>query len=160
MTSLSTLELANAYFETRLNTRVWNGSGSNKKQLALNDATRIIDQFNFLGEKTVSTQEHEWPRQGVYVDRVLIDSNVIPEAILIALYEIAHALLKGFDPEKEIRATQISSRGISSVRATYDTKLVPEYLQLGVPSAVAWSYLSPYLDRLDGSGLIKLHRAS
>lgn len=132
--SLSSVSDGDAYFATKLNVRAWTGSSSPRKQAALNDATRIINRFRYISCKVDSNQSHEWPRINLG----------IPEDILIAQYEIAFALLQGKDPEREIRSAYITSRGVSSVRTSYDTRNIPVFISLGVPSAVAWQYLLHY----------------
>jgi hypothetical protein len=157
--SYSTVAQANAYFADMLYTNAWDTKTDNQKQQALNSATRIIDLFDFIGTKTLSTQPHEWPRQSVYLNSLLLPDSDVPQDIIIAQYEIALALAKGIDPEREIRSARITSRGYSSVRTTYDPRLVPEHLMYGVPSALAWSYLSTYFNR-SLSGIVRLHRVN
>jgi hypothetical protein len=74
-----------------------------------------------------------------------IDPNGIPQDITFAAYEVAIKLLDGYDPDLEIDNLFATSKGYSSVRASYDTNRIPEYIRNGIPSAVAWSYLVPYL---------------
>lgn len=80
------------------------------------------------------------------------------EAIRKACYEIAHSLLDGKDPEIELENLGITSQGYSSVRTTYERNQVPiEHLINGVPNAMAWRLLRPFLR--DGDA-IKLTRIS
>ncbi len=82
----------------------------------------------------------------------------VPEAIRKACYEIAHSLLDGKDPELELENLGITSQGYSSVRTTYERNQVPiEHLINGVPNAMAWRLLRPFLR--DGDA-IKLTRIS
>lgn len=154
MTSLSTVEQADAYFAGLLHSSDW--SGTDKLQ-ALVSATQILNTFAYMGVKLVDTQENEWPRKGIMIGCIEISGT--PDAILFAQYEIARALKKGIDPEREIRNLRVTSRGYSSVRTTYDPRYCPEHLKYGVPSALAWSYLSTYLVR-DQLGTVRLHRVS
>lgn len=156
-TSYSTLEEANSYFNSRLHVGVWTSASNDDKQRALNDAARIIDRFQYLGSKLEATQIHEWPRSGVSLNCVAVED--VPGDIKLAEFEIAIALLSGIDPERELRSLMVTSRGYSSVRITYDPKRFPEWLTYGVPSGVAWAYLSPYLIR-NPANLITLHRVS
>ncbi len=155
--SYNTIEEANAYFIARLHSELWIQATDEIKQAALNSAARIIDKFGYIGRKLVATQEHEFPRSGIYLDCVAI--TTVPNEIKIAECDIAYALLSGIDPEKEMRSMTVTSRGYSSVRITYDPKLIQEWLVYGVPSQSAWAYLVPYLSR-DSSGSVKLHRVS
>lgn len=155
--SLSTVTDADAYFGSRLYSEVWIAATSDRKQAALNDATRLINRFRYIGTKTEDTQPYEWPREGISLDSVAIDSASIPQDILLAQYEIAFALLSGVNIEKELRSAGVTSRGYSSVRITYDPGSTAVWLLLGIPSYAAWAYLLPYLYR-ETDGSIKLHR--
>lgn len=159
MTSLDTVENADAYFATRSNTTAWSTSTEPVKQNALYDATRFLNQFAYVGRKTATDQEHEWPRYGVIVSGEAWDKDTIPNEIKYALYEIAFAIIRGVDPEREIRSLRVVSRGFASVRTTYDPGRIPEYLQYGCPSAQAWLYLLPFLTR-EGTGVVRLHRVN
>lgn len=147
------------YFATRLYSAAWVNATTQNKTNALTQATNIINKFAYVGNKTVKTQANEWPRNYVLISNVLLDSAVVPNDIIIAQFEIAISLLQGIDPEKEIRGTRIVSRGLASVRATYDTHHISDHLLNGVPSAAAWDYLSPYFDRTS-SGNVSLRRVS
>lgn len=157
--SPSTISDADQYFSSRLFAEEWFNATADKKQQCLNVAWEIIDRFGYLGWLTSDSQNHQWPRTGIVRSGVSLDKDIIPADILKAGYEIAGALNKGIDPEREIRNLRVTSRGYSSVRTTYDTNRVPEHLRWGVPSALAWSYLSTYL-RKDANGTISLHRVS
>lgn len=145
---LATVEDADAYFATKLHSEAWNIANSDDKLLALIEGTRIINRFEYISRKTVETQENEWPR---------LDYETIPAEILYALFEFSYALLDGVDPERELKGLRVTSRGYSAVRTTYDPTSVPEWIVAGVPSAMGWLYLRPFLRN---SGTIKLHRVS
>lgn len=143
----STTADGDAYFAARLYSNAWINASTQDKNTALIQATNIINRFAYLGFKTDPAQLNEWPRLGITWNCQILDSSTIPTDIIIAQFEIAIAILGGIDIEKEIRNLKIVSRGFASVRATYDTHGVPEYLLRGVPSATAWDYLSPYINR-------------
>lgn len=136
MADYATLSEANAYFATRLHSGLWTETPPADRNAALADATRRIDRLNFAGEKAVDTQELQFPRG--------TDSSV-PGDIKIACYEIAFALLDGVDPERETQDLGVVSQGYSSVRTTYDRSLVQEHFANGIPSIMAWRYLTPFL---------------
>ena len=70
----------------------------------------------------------------------------VPEAIRIACYEIAHSLLDGKDPERELENLGISSHGFEGVRTAYDRSLIPvDHIVNGVPNALAWRLIQPFL---------------
>lgn len=127
---------ANTYFTTRLDTDSWDRSSSAIKLKALYAASRVIDRLNYIDEKTVSTQEHQFPRSG---------DTVVPDDILIACCEIAIKLLEGIDPDVEFENLQQLSQVYADVRTTYDRTQIPENILYGIPSPTAWRYLKPYV---------------
>lgn len=157
--SLSSVANADIYFSGRLYVQAWLTASADNKQAALNDATRLINRFNYLGRKTVESQDNEWPRHNVRINCVSLDDSIIPNDILLAQYETAFALISGVNVEKELRSMGVTSRGYSSVRITYDPNRSGIWLTLGIPSYTAWAYLLPYLNR-EADGTIKLHRVS
>lgn len=164
-----TLEEANDYFDHRLHETAWTGADVADRPKALWAATLIIDTLNFKGQKAPvyallqadpdatqaeireaeTTQSLEFPRG---------TDTEVPEAIRRATYEIAHSLLDGKDPEAELENLGIISQGYSSVRTTYQRSQVPiEHLINGVPNALAWRLIRPFLR--DGDQL-KISRIS
>lgn len=153
--SLSTPAEASVYFSSRLYCEDWASATADNQQKALNDATLIINRFRYLGFKTDPNQLNEFPRNKIcgYPD------NIIPDEVLNAQYEFALGLIRGFDLEREKRGVAVTSRGFASVRTTYDSNSIPEFLALGLPSSLGWDYLSPFIDK-DPGGVIKIHRVS
>lgn len=164
-----TLEEANDYFAHRLHETAWTGADVADRPKALWAATEIIDTLNFKGFKAPvatlllanpdatkdeireaeASQANEFPRGS---------DTEVPEAIRRACYEIAHSLLDGKDPEAELENLGVISQGYSSVRTTYQRSQVPiEHLINGVPNALAWRLIRPFLR--DGDQL-KISRIS
>lgn len=164
-----TLQEANDYFDNRLHESAWYGARPADRPKALMAATRIMDALSFKGYKhtvqvlldnnpnasdeDIRTQEAaqslEFPRG---------DDTVVPEAIRMACYEIAHSLLDGKDPEIELENLGIVSQGYESVRTTFSRSQVPiEHIINGVPNAQAWRLIRPFLRDEDA---IKLARIS
>lgn len=178
---------ATDYFAMRLHETAWSSASVANRPKALWAATQIIDTLNYKGFKAPvwdllqtynltaiphytpgadgltnvlqptlaairaaeASQALEFPRG---------DDTTVPEAIRKACYEIAHSLLDGKDPEIELENLGISSQGYSSVRTTFARDQVPiEHLINGVPNAMAWRLLRPFLR--DGDA-IKLSRVS
>ncbi len=160
---------ANQYFAMRLHESAWTDADPADRPKALWAATQIIDTLNYKGYKhpvylllqqyglqdipsaigdytsptaeelmiAESSQELEFPRGA---------DITVPEAIRRACYEIAHTLLDGKDPELELENLGIVSQGYSSVRTTFSRTHVPvEHIVNGVPSALAWRLLVPFL---------------
>lgn len=158
--SYSTPLEADSYFAQLVHTDLWLQTLVPQKQQALNQATALIDQFAYIGVKTDKLQNHEWPRKHILIATCQrLPCDVIPFEILAAQFEIAKAFNDGFDLEREMRGLRVISRGYSSVRTTYDPKSIPLWLEYGIPSFRAWTYLLAYLDR-DSDGRIKIHRVS
>jgi len=131
-----TTDEAQLYFDTRLHTDAWDEASDTDRNKAIAMSTRIIDQLNYLGAKTVSTQDNEFPRGG---------DTTNPPAVLNACAEISLALLDGVDPELEAENLHLLSQGYSNIKSTYDPNTIRAHTIAGVPSRTAWTYLSPYL---------------
>jgi hypothetical protein len=153
---------ANSYFSTRLHTSAWDDSSNTDRVKSLYMASRYIDRLNFKGSKAAvyvvlladpeaadatirtadATQELEFPRD---------TDTVVPTDIEIACYEISLALLDGVDPDTELENLGIAQHSYAGVKTGYNRDQQPiEHLIHGIPSALAWRYLKPFL--LDGRG--------
>jgi len=130
------VEDADDYFEEKVNTILWTETDPAEKLKALKDATKRIDRLNFSGEKADPDQELQFPR-GIDI--------LVPEDIQKACCEIAFKLLDGIDVDMEVDNLQVEQQSYHSVRTSYNREHIPEYLRAGIPSALAWSYLVPYL---------------
>jgi hypothetical protein len=152
-----TLVNANNYFGTRLHTSAWDDASTSDRQKALYMATRYIDRLNYKGDKASvytllaanaeatdteirvadASQELEFPRD---------TDTTIPNDIETACYEITLALLDGVDPDAELENLGISTHSYAGVRTAYNRDQQPiEHLIHGIPSALAWRYLKPFL---------------
>lgn len=152
---------ANEYFSHRLHEYAWTDASTDDRVKALIRSTTIIDALNFKGQKAAVydvmydadgntidyyeedlrdadlSQELEFPRD---------EDTDIPQAILMACWEIAYNLLDGVDPDLELENLGVVSQGIASVRTTYNRNHTQiEHLMNGIPSAAAWRYLRPFL---------------
>ncbi|REJ65638.1 MAG: hypothetical protein DWQ31_17000 [Planctomycetota bacterium] len=163
------MQEANDYFEMRLHEQAWSAVKPVDRPRALRAATIIIDTLNFKGRKrSVNELLQTDPGASLNSIREAEAAQVlefprgadteVPEAIRIACYEIAHSLLDGKDPELELENLGIVSQGYASVRTTYSRNQVPiEHIVNGVPNALAWRYLCPFLRDDDA---IRLSRVS
>lgn len=120
----TTVEEAETYLQSRMNITAWDNANEDEKTRALSHAETIINRLNLS-----------------------VDLTVLPVATRIkeAIIEIGLALLDGVDPEKEINNIYVNSRSFALQRTSYDRTFIPEHYQAGVPSAVAWQLLKPYL---------------
>jgi|WetSurMetagenome_2_1015567.scaffolds.fasta_scaffold64766_3 hypothetical protein len=161
MTSMyGSLVKANAYFLTRLHSEAWDNSNVTDQTKALYTATRIIDRLNYKGYKHATyvvleaaeeyedvleedkraaeaSQELEFPRDS---------DTVVPSDIEWACFEIALALLDGVDPDVELENLGVTSQGYGGARISFNRDQQPiEHLLHGIPSAMAWRILKPFL---------------
>jgi len=136
MPNYMTTAEGDTYFATRLNTEPWDLASDSSKVSALTMATEAIDRLNYLGSKTDSSQENQFPRDA---------DTVVPEDIKKACAECALKFLDGFDIELEFEQLNMVSQGYANVRSTYDRTTPPPHIVAGIPSSVAWRYLMPYL---------------
>jgi len=127
---------ADTYFENRYNVTIWDQADDDDKEKALKDMTLRIDRLNFIGIKADEDQEKQFPRYG---------DTTVPLDIQYACAEGAFALLDGIDPERELELLGMKSQGLASARSTFDRSFAPEHFLAGIPSAMAWNYLKPYL---------------
>lgn len=125
-----------AYFSTRLNVSDWDNAINNDREKSLVMATQAIDKLNYAGDKHLSTQILQFPR---------LDDIVVPVEVEYAAYEIALALLGGYDKDQEIETLGVMSESHSGIRTTYDVDYVNEHKRAGIPSSEAWDYLKPFL---------------
>lgn len=125
-----------AYFDERLDSRIWSETVLNDRIKALKMATRSIDKLNIAGRKYDDDQELQFPRY---------DDTTVPTDIERACYECAYAYLDGVDMELERKNIGMTSDAFSGARATYDLHFVEEHIRAGIPSAEAWGFLRPYL---------------
>lgn len=142
-----TVAEADEYFATKLKSTAWTGASSTDKQNSLYEATRLMERLVYQGVKSnqynnevlgqaLIDQPLEFPRNGL---------AEIPDGIKIACCECAIAILNGFDIEEETRGFGVITDQFASVRQTRREDFIQPYLLAGIPSALAWSYLSEFL---------------
>lgn len=56
-----------------------------------------VELQQYKGSKTVSTQDNQWPRSGVYIDGFLVDSAVVPDEVKQLQMRYAYDLDSGND---------------------------------------------------------------
>jgi hypothetical protein len=95
---------ADTYFEGRLNASGWESSATaDEKNRAVVMATNRLEQEEYHGTPTSSTQRLLWPRSGLSDDDGRsYDQDTIPRPVEEATYELALALLNG---ETELKDT-------------------------------------------------------
>ena len=148
MTYYGTESDGTIYFSERLGSDAWTDASSTDRVKALKQSTRIIDNMKFVGLKLDEDQEHQFPRG---------DDETVPEDIEFATYEIAIALLDGFDPNSAVEDAVVTSEAFSDVKVTYDRSNAMIWKSVGIPNITAWNYLSKYILN---PGAMKLSRVS
>lgn len=129
---------ANTYLTRKLHTYPWDSATNDQRNKALCEATTRIDRLRFRSSKCSDSQVLEFPRTAW---------DPTPDAIKWACVELAVSLLDDVDPDLEVENLDVSSEGVSSARATYARQNVAEHLAAGIPNALAWKFLMPYLAR-------------
>jgi len=167
-TFYGTLDEADEYFANRLHETAWTEASANDRRKALLAARGIIDALNHKGNKASvytlllanpsatqeqiraaeTTQALEFPRGA---------DTAVPEAIRVASYEIAYALLDGKDPELELENLAVNAMGYGAVKTSYERSQLPiEHIINLVPSSAAWRLLKPFLRDSDALKLSRL----
>jgi len=180
MAYYGTLAGANDYFDNRLHSDGWSDSDATDRPKALTEATRIIDSLAYKGVKhAVWLVMYEYDEYTEKEEKIIVDppnraeviaadatqelefprgkDTTVPTEIEWACYEIAIALLEGFDPEDAIDRGRVVQQAYAQVRTTYDVdNKATEYLVYGIPTARVWNWLKPYLT---SSRIINFSRA-
>jgi len=162
------LDEAQDYFDNRLHETAWSNASTDDHRKALIAARGVIDALNYKGDKATvytllqaneaatdeeiraaeASQPLEFPRGA---------DTEVPEAVRIAEYEIAYALLDGKDPELELENLAVTSMGYGGVKTGYERTGLPiEHIINLVPSSVAWRLLKPFLRDSDAMRLLRL----
>lgn len=166
MANYGTVNEGNAFFAARLHSYDWDNASVADRLAALVQATELIDQFDYVGQKnTVQTaldaieavngdsttdanvevlrlanlaQPLEFPRGTATTD--------VPTEIETATYLIAKALLSGRDPDMDLEA--LAARGVQygDLKTQYSRGgNTQEHLAHLIPSPQAWNLIRPFL---------------
>ena len=153
MAFYGTVTDGDAYFAARLFSWDWSQATADDKAKALQAATDLINQFDYIGQKYVVealgedateaeqataslTQPNEFPRGA---------SSDIPVEIEYATYLIAQKLLSGRDPEMDLEGLSVKSERYGGVSSSYDrTGNTQEHLAHLIPSPQAFNLLRPF----------------
>jgi hypothetical protein len=149
--SMVSLEDADLYFKGRVGSDAWDCVIENLsdedgetpeaqecflKLQALIDATRRINNLRFRGCRASADQEHAFPRG---------TDTEVPKNIQYAVCELANELLDGVDDNLEMSEQSVLSQAFSGIKTAHDKDVAQLYVLAGIPSAIAWRYLLPYL---------------
>lgn len=155
--SYATLDEANAFHEATLNAGVWATASIATKEIALQWATRLLDeQVDWVGEIVSADQALRWPRFDVYSrDGILLESDSIPMFLKNATAELAKQLIAS-DRTAESSSTGIAELTVDVIKVVFDKTEKKAVL----PPAV-YAMVKAYGMASDGSGFstAKLIRA-
>lgn len=163
-TYYGTMNEAVAYFADRLHTDAWDSATTDDRRKALIQAARTIDALNYKGCKS-AVYVVKYDDDGVALDPEPTEDEVIaadatqelefprgrdaavPSQVKMAQWEIAYALLDGFDPDAAADTARVKSQTYAAVKTTYaDGDGSIEYLLYGIPSITIWNWLRPFLN--------------
>lgn len=81
-------------------------------------ANDFIETKSYQGVKSNSAQLAQWPRAGVYIDGVLIDSNTVPQGIKHSEIEALLAIDSGNNPLSNV-ARKVKSESVDVIDVVY-----------------------------------------
>ena len=122
----ATLEEADLYLESVLDTESWDLSTDARRTKALKQATRMIQALN--------VPDFVAP---------------VPQDIIAATVEIATRLLGGFDPDLELDGLAVQSITFDGVKQVNGNNEVQLHVLAGIPSAYAFNILRAYMPNLN-----------
>ena len=84
---------ADTIANTMLATLQWGTATTDNKGRALINATRYLDQLDWIGSRTTTTQALDWPREEAACGDKDYDDDEVPPEIHYATFDLADALL-------------------------------------------------------------------
>lgn len=168
-TAYANLAEGEDYFATRLHTEGWPFALPKDRQDALILATRLINTLNFKDHKHTVYELLQAGSCGQNIGSALDNECItedelqaanlaqelefprgadteVPQAIKDASMEIAEAVLAGIDPELELEKLSSYTQKMEGASISSDRRYIPvEHLINLIPSAVAWSWIKPFL---------------
>jgi len=155
--SYVTVEEAEAYFADRLHADGWIALEAEDKSKILVTASRQLDWYaKWKGYVATDIQSMSWPRVSVVKpDESTVPSDIIPNAVKAAVYELA---LSSIDTD---RTSDSDMAGLAEIKAGSVMLKADDGLYNTKPKAVPlkiWKILSDYTLR-SGNNLVRLVRA-
>lgn len=155
--SYATLAEAAAYHAQTLNASAWTDATDATREIALQWATRILDeQVEWFGEIVSADQSLRWPRFDVFSrDGIALDSDSIPTFLKNATAELAKQLIASD------RTAEPSSLGIAELQVDVVKIVFDKSESKAVLSPSVYNMIKAYGTANDGSGFstAKLIRA-
>lgn len=151
------------FFGARLHAYDWDKATPADKLAALIQASELIDQFDFIGQKATvytlveaSDDDTDWTTD---TNRALIQAaeleqplefprdadSAVPTDIENAAYLIAKALLSGRDPDADLENLAVKQSQYGGVKTSYDRSgNTQEHIAHLIPSPQAFNLIRPY----------------
>jgi hypothetical protein len=161
MSNYGSVAGGDAFFAARLHAFDWTYASQADRLKALVQATELIDQFDYIGQKytvQVYMDANTDPCADGYDDGLAEaelaqplqfprgSSTTIPSEIERATYLIAQRLLSGRDPEADLESLVLKSAGYGDARSQYDRSgNTQEHMTHLIPSPQAWNLIKPFL---------------
>ena len=101
-------------------------------QLLLN-AALYVEQLQFIGDKKTKAQSMQWPRNNVYIDGFVVDSDEIPVLLKDLQAEVALAIDAGNDPLKTIDRA-VKSTKVGPIEKEFADNAAPFSINLKIKS--------------------------
>lgn len=73
-------------------------------------AMTYFESLKFIGDKATEDQALQWPRSDVSIDGYGIDSDEMPNEVLIAIYEISYGYESGFGIDNPVSRETIKEK--------------------------------------------------
>lgn len=144
---------ADQFFENRLHSFDWTQSTTDDKTKALNQATELIDQFDYISQKNAIVVLGDCPDEDDVNAASLAQplefprgsSNVVPTEIEHATYLIAQKLLGGRDPELDLESLTVRFERYGNLQTSRDTQgNTNQHMAHLIPSPQAYNLLRPF----------------
>lgn len=154
MAYYGTVSGGDTFFASRLHSWDWENSSNADKLKALNQASQLIDQFDYQGQKyaitALGTEYTEAQLQAANVSQPLEfprgDVNTVPNEVERAAYLIAKELLSGRDPNMELEMALNKNTRFGQLASSKDVEgKVLEHQAHLIPSPEAWNLIKPFL---------------
>lgn len=147
--SFVSIDDADVYFETRIDSKSWDDASDELKEDALVTATQIIDNHSWIGSAVSSSQALAWPRKNAiyYDDRmgqeIKFSESETPAAVKTAVYEQALHLLNNED----LLAGTVQNFESISVGSIKITDSNNDVVRTSIKPSSVMKYIRPLLSR-------------
>lgn len=102
----------------------------------LTRALDYLESLNYAGKRTEDDQPLKWPRTGVRIDGVLLDSESVPPQILAAQHAVALSIDDGFDPLSPVKRA-VKRKKADVVEIEYQEGAAPVDYSRSINAALA-----------------------